>query len=93
MVEQSFDITWRNGAYYVSIPNYKGGKVYTSEYVDGLLARLAAAAEVIKPFAMLCTLDVKDSDEDLTSVHPMVAAGRLRAARDFMNAPVGGARD
>jgi hypothetical protein len=90
MAEQSFDITWRNGAYYVSIPNYKGGTVYTSEYVDGLLARLAAATEVIKPFAMICKLDVKETDGDLTSVYPMVAAGRLRAARDFMNAPVGG---
>jgi hypothetical protein len=40
MAEQSFDITWRDGAYYISVPNYKGGKVYTSEYVDRLLAVL-----------------------------------------------------
>jgi len=38
----SFDITWRNGAYYVSIPNYQGGTVYTSEHVALLKARAAA---------------------------------------------------
>jgi hypothetical protein len=37
----SFDITWRNGAYYVSIPNYQGGTVYTSEYVAFLKAKAA----------------------------------------------------
>ena len=33
---RSFDITWRNGAYYVSVPNYKGGTVYTADVVAGL---------------------------------------------------------
>ena len=37
-----FEITWRGGAYRVSIPNYQGGEVYTAEYVDGLRAQLAA---------------------------------------------------
>jgi len=32
----SFDITWHHGAYYVSIPNYGGGTVYTAEHVDRL---------------------------------------------------------
>lgn len=36
----SIDITWHDGAYYVSVPNWKGGTVYTSEYVDSLRAQL-----------------------------------------------------
>jgi hypothetical protein len=32
----SFEITWRDGAYYVSIPNYKGGTVYTAAEHDRL---------------------------------------------------------
>ena len=33
---ESFDIIWRNGAYYVSIPNYQGGTVYTSERYESV---------------------------------------------------------
>lgn len=40
-MSESFDITWRNGAYYVSIPNYQGGTVYTADYVEKLRAQLA----------------------------------------------------
>lgn len=36
-----FDIIWRAGAYYVTIPNYKGGTVYTAEYVGLLVEALA----------------------------------------------------
>lgn len=36
-----FEITWHKGAYYVSVPNYRGGVVYTSEYVSTLKARVA----------------------------------------------------
>jgi hypothetical protein len=42
---ESFEITWRNGAYYVSIPNYRGGEVYTAEYVASLRAQLASVSE------------------------------------------------
>jgi hypothetical protein len=45
MTPDTFDITWRDGAYYVSIPNYQGGTVYTKEYVDGLLRQLARSSE------------------------------------------------
>lgn len=38
---ESFDITWRNGAYYVSVPNYQGGTVYTSEHIASLKARIS----------------------------------------------------
>lgn len=48
-------------------------------------ARLTEAVEVIKPFALLCDLEVRKEDGDLTSVFPMVAAGRLRAAKAFLN--------
>lgn len=61
---------------------------YWKERAAAAEAMLSEAVEIIKPFAMLCTLDVQESDGDLTSVYPMVAAGRLRAARDFINAPV-----
>jgi hypothetical protein len=36
-----FRITCRNGAYYVPIPDYGGGEVYTAEYVGRLRAQLA----------------------------------------------------
>jgi hypothetical protein len=35
-MSEKFDITWRHGAYYVSIPKYTGGTVYTSEAYDRL---------------------------------------------------------
>jgi hypothetical protein len=37
---ETFDITWRNGAYYVSVPNYQGGTVYTSDHVASLKAHI-----------------------------------------------------
>lgn len=40
----SFDISWRNGAYYVSVPNYHGGKVYTSDCVERLVKALELCA-------------------------------------------------
>jgi len=40
----SFDITWHHGAYYVSIPNYSGGTVYTAEHV----ARLTRENEAMR---------------------------------------------
>lgn len=52
-------------------------------------ARLADALEIIKPFALLCDLDVKADQGDLDSVYPMVAVGRLRAARAFLDAVSG----
>ena len=58
---------------------------YWKGRADAAEARLADAVEVIKPFAMLCRLDVKAGDTDMTSIYPMVAAGRLRAARDFLS--------
>lgn len=70
------------------LDEYKEACAYWEARAIAAEARLAQATEVIKPFAMLCRLDVKESDDDLTSVYPMVAAGRLRAARDFLNAPV-----
>ena len=50
MAEQqptSFNITWKSGAYYVDVPNYQGGKVYTAEVVDALVAALHAALVTI----------------------------------------------
>jgi len=44
---KSFDITWHDGAYYVSVPDYKGGKVYTSECVDAMDKLLAEAADYL----------------------------------------------
>lgn len=52
-------------------------------------ARLAEAMEIIKPFALICDLDVKADQGDLDSVYPMVAVGRLRAARAFLDAVSG----
>jgi predicted RNase H-like HicB family nuclease len=52
MAEQTFDITWRDGAYYVSVPNYKGGKVYESEYVDRLLAVLRETREDLEMYGL-----------------------------------------
>lgn len=43
MAERSFEITWRDGAYYVSIPNYKGGKVYTGDIADEIRERFSDA--------------------------------------------------
>jgi hypothetical protein len=40
----SFEITWRDGAYYVSVPNYKGGTVYTAAEHD----RLTRENEVLR---------------------------------------------
>lgn len=50
MSEQSdhFEITWRAGAYRVSIPNYQGGEVYTAEYVASLRAQLASARKALE---------------------------------------------
>lgn len=48
--------------------------------------RLAEAIKVIKPFALLCDLEVKADQGELDSVYPMVAVGRLRAARAFLDA-------
>lgn len=53
---------------------------------DSVKAKLAAALEVIKPFALICDLDVKTDQSDFDSVYPMVAVGRLRAARAFLDA-------
>jgi hypothetical protein len=38
-----FHITWRNGAYYVSIPNYRGGEVVPASIADDLVKALEAA--------------------------------------------------
>lgn len=72
------------------LEEYKEACAYWESRALAAEARLAKAVEVIKPFAMLCVMDVKESDADLTSVHPMVAAGRLRDARDFLTAAVSG---
>ena len=42
-----FSITWKRGAYYVSIPNYQGGEVVRAEIVDALVKALEAAREYI----------------------------------------------
>ena len=43
-----FNVIWRDGNYYVSVPGYQGGTVYTSGYVDSLRAQLASAKEEIE---------------------------------------------
>lgn len=43
MTEDKFDISWRNGRYFVSIPNYEGGTVYTAEFVNALTGWIQAA--------------------------------------------------
>ncbi|MFB6449300.1 hypothetical protein [Bradyrhizobium tunisiense] len=53
MTERSFDITWRDGAYYVSIPNYKGGKVYTGDLVEDIRERFRDAKESAKTSAAI----------------------------------------
>lgn len=50
----SFDITWRNGAYYVSVPNYQGGKVYTHEVVQQLVVALMQARARIEYLGAAC---------------------------------------
>lgn len=35
-MSERFSITWMNGAYYVSIPNYEGGEVVKAEAYDTL---------------------------------------------------------
>jgi hypothetical protein len=40
MPTNRFNINWRNGAYYVSIPNYNGGEVVDAKYHDKVVARL-----------------------------------------------------
>lgn len=36
----SIDVTWHRGAYYVSVPNWNGGTVYTADHVAALKARI-----------------------------------------------------
>lgn len=33
----SFNISWKPGTYYVDIPNYQGGRVYTAKAVNALV--------------------------------------------------------
>jgi hypothetical protein len=61
----SIDITWHDGAYYVSVPEYKGGTVYTSEYVAGLIDTIARRDEMIDELAKRVywqTIDTAPSD-------------------------------
>jgi hypothetical protein len=39
-----FSITWREGAYYVSVPEYDGGEVVTADEYDRLRAALEQIA-------------------------------------------------
>lgn len=41
--DYSFRIAWHAGNYYVSVPNYKGGTVYTEQYVEKLREQLETA--------------------------------------------------
>jgi hypothetical protein len=41
-----FDITWRNGAYYVSIHSYDGGTVVTADYHDKVIENLSTLLRV-----------------------------------------------
>jgi hypothetical protein len=41
-----FHITWRNGAYYVSIPNYRGGEVVPASIADDLVKALEKIAAI-----------------------------------------------
>lgn len=45
--EQRFSITWRKGAYYVSIPEYQGGEVVFAEVHDKLKADLARSEKTV----------------------------------------------
>jgi len=47
-VPDSIDITWHDGAYYVSVPNWQGGTVYTSEHVASLKARNAELESALR---------------------------------------------
>jgi hypothetical protein len=43
-----FTITWRDGAYYVSIPNYNGGEVVRAEIADELMIALSAITDQLE---------------------------------------------
>jgi len=56
-----------------------------TEWQDDYAALKARAKEVVAPFAMLADLDAKNM-HGLESVYPMVAAGRLHDAKQFLSA-------
>ncbi len=35
-LDHRIEITWRRGAYYLSVPNYQGGTVYTCDQLEAL---------------------------------------------------------
>jgi hypothetical protein len=54
MTEPSrFRISWDNGAYYVSIPNYQGGEVVPASIADDLVKALELAEDILSraPFS------------------------------------------
>jgi len=54
------DISWHDGGYYVSIPNYQGGMVYTPEHVATLKARIT---ELENPFRAVDDIDWAHLDQ------------------------------
>lgn len=85
MTESRFTITWRAGAYYVSIPNYQGGEVVRAEIADDLLAALtnllecidlaARNGETILPFAGYGQVHLEKARAAVAKAEP--AAGPL----------------
>lgn len=81
MTEQpdSFEITWRGGAYYVSIPNYQGGTVYTADHVERLQRRVRVLEMVIDE-----ELDAYDCADD---ANRMIVEGVRDKARRAVGPP------
>jgi hypothetical protein len=83
-----FRITWSDGRYFVSIPNYEGGEVVRSDIAERM-------AEALKPFAQLADICDHFGHDDskricrvtIKGVPQLVAsAGECRAARSALSA-------
>lgn len=79
---EAFTITWNRGAYYVSIPDYRGGVVYPAAEVDRLeranaelkaaLVQFVAACDTAPPASFVIEIGMacKAAKEALAKVKP-----------------------
>lgn len=79
-MNEPFDITWRDGAYYVSIPNYKGGTVVDASAFNALVKALTLAEDILSraPFSNALWPN---------GMHPMTGIKQIRDALALVGSP------
>ena len=86
---EPIEIIWRNGAYYVSIPNYKGGTVYDASVVKDLKRENEAMREALEPFAQTgwMTSDTEHTARTIVvHMHPESEREIILSSDDFRRA-------